>query len=100
MVIEGTRNGRSLVLASLLAVLLPALGGSVAAQSDSRLADAVMKRDGAAVRSLLGQKVDVNAPGKDGTPALHWAVREDDLADGAAAARAPAPTPRLPIVTA
>ena len=39
-----------------------------------------MKRDGAAVRALLGQKVDVNAPGKDGTPALHWAVREDDLA--------------------
>ncbi len=80
MVIEGTRNGRSRVLASLLAVLLPALGGSVAAQSDARLADAVMKRDGAAVRSLLGQKVDVNVPGKDGTPALHWAVREDDLA--------------------
>ena len=80
MVIEGTRNGRSRVLASLLAVLLPALGVSVAAQSDARLADAVMKRDAAAVRSLLGQKVDVNAPGKDGTPALHWAVREDDLA--------------------
>ena len=80
MVIEATRRGRWLVLASLLAVLWPALGGSVAAQSDARLADAVMKRDGAAVRSLLGQKVDVNLPGKDGTPALHWSVREDDVA--------------------
>src|SRR6185436_3427697 len=25
------------------------------------------------------QKVDVNAPGRDGTPALHWVVRVDDL---------------------
>ena len=39
-----------------------------------------MKRDASAVRALLAQKVDVNAPGKDGTPALHWAVRGDDLA--------------------
>src|SRR5712691_8748507 len=51
-----------------------------AAAGDSRLAEAAMKRDGPAVRALLGQKVDVNAPGKDGTPALHWAVRSDDLA--------------------
>jgi ankyrin repeat protein len=28
---------------------------------------------------LVQQKVDVNAPGKDGTPALHWVVRVDDL---------------------
>ena len=39
-----------------------------------------MKNDMPALRALLGQKVDVNAPGKDGTPALHWAVRSDDLA--------------------
>ena len=32
-----------------------------------------------AVRSLLKQKVDVNAPQPDGTTALHWAVRQDDL---------------------
>ena len=29
-----------------------------------------MQRDVAAVRALIEQKVDVNAPGKDGTPAL------------------------------
>lgn len=50
-----------------------------AAETDARLADAAMKRDVAAVRSLLNQKVDVNAPGRDGTPALHWMVRVDDL---------------------
>ena len=75
-----TRNIRSLMIASLVGVLLLAPGVSAAGQSDSRLADAVMTRDGAAVRSLLAQKVDVNAPGKDGTPALLWSVREDDLA--------------------
>jgi len=49
------------------------------AGADIRLADAAMKRDTAAVRSLIEQKVDVNAPGKDGTPALHWIVRVDDV---------------------
>ena len=38
-----------------------------------------MKRDTAAVRALVDQKVDVNAPGQDGTPALHWLVRVDDV---------------------
>ena len=47
--------------------------------ADTRLADAAMKRDTAAVRALVDQKVDVNVPGKDGTPALHWLVRVDDL---------------------
>ena len=28
---------------------------------------------------MLKEKVDVNAPGKDGTPALHWVVRVDDI---------------------
>jgi ankyrin len=32
-----------------------------------------------AVRSLLQQKANVNAPQVDGTTALHWAVRADDL---------------------
>jgi ankyrin repeat protein len=61
--------------ASLLVGLLPALA---AAAIDTRLADAAMKGDAAAVRALLG-KVDVNAPGTDGTPALHWAVRTGDI---------------------
>jgi ankyrin len=70
------KPARTLFIASLIVGLLPALA---AAAGDTRLADAVMKGDGAAVRALLGEKVDVNAPGKDGTPALHWSVRTDDL---------------------
>jgi ankyrin repeat protein len=48
-------------------------------QADSRLADAAQARENATVGSLLQQKLDVNAPQPDGTTALHWAVREDDL---------------------
>jgi ankyrin repeat protein len=45
----------------------------------SDLADAVMRRDAAAVGTLLRQNADVNAAQPDGTTALHWAVRWDDL---------------------
>src|SRR6266567_611126 len=69
---------RLALIASLVVLLAPVPGMSVA-EPDGRLADAAMKRDTAAVRTLLQQKVDVNAPGKDGTPALHWLVRVDDL---------------------
>jgi len=38
-----------------------------------------MRGDAAAVRKLLQQKADVNAPQIDGATALHWAVYRDDL---------------------
>lgn len=71
-------------LASLLStagfvVVFASLGSSAGAADDTRLADAAMKRDVAAVRTLVDQKVDVNAAGADGTPALHWLVRVDDF---------------------
>jgi len=48
-----------------------------------------MNRDPAAVRTLLQQKtIDVNAPGRDGTPALHWTVRVNDLETASALLRA------------
>ena len=46
----------------------------------SQVADAVMKGDGAALRALLQQKADVNAPQPDGATALHWAVYREDAA--------------------
>jgi uncharacterized protein len=45
----------------------------------SALADAAMKGNRQAVRSLLQRNADVNAPQIDGTTALHWAARLDDL---------------------
>src|SRR5204863_5401865 len=49
------------------------------AASDTRLSDAAMQGDRDSVRSLLAQKVEVNAPQGDGTTALHWAAYKDDL---------------------
>ncbi len=61
-----------------LTILL--IGGTIlAAETDVRLADAARNGDRAAVRSLLRQKVDVNLAALDGTTALHWAVRADDI---------------------
>jgi ankyrin repeat protein len=47
--------------------------------NDWRLADAVERRDKAALDALLTQRVDVNAPQADGATALHWAAHWDDL---------------------
>ena len=61
--------------AVLSAVLLPV----AAFGADTRLAEAAMHEDSAAVRALIQQKADVNAVLPDGTTALHWAVQADDL---------------------
>jgi uncharacterized protein len=42
------------------------------------VADAAMKGDKAALRTLIQQKTDVNAPQVDGATAVHWAVYRDD----------------------
>ena len=58
-------------------MLLPL--GSLLGAPASDVADAAMKGNKEAVRSLLQRKANVNAPQSDGTTALHWAVRSDDL---------------------
>src|SRR5438093_863961 len=50
-----------------------------ASAAGSAIADAAMKGNREAVRSLLQRNTDVNAPQVDGTTALHWAARLDDL---------------------
>jgi uncharacterized protein len=50
-----------------------------AAGADARLIKAVRSKDAAAVRALIKQRVDVNAPQGDGATALHWAAHADDL---------------------
>jgi ankyrin repeat protein len=50
-----------------------------AAEADPRLVKAVRNKDIAAVREVLKQRVDVNAPAGNGATALHWAAHVNDL---------------------
>jgi len=62
------------------AVALLSVGvASTAWAANSPIADAAQNQNREALRSLLRQKADVNAPQLDGTTALHWAVRLNDL---------------------
>lgn len=65
------------ILGCCALILLSA--AALAAAGGSDLADAVMRGNKDVVRSLLQKKADVNATQVDGTTALHWAVRADDL---------------------
>jgi uncharacterized protein len=61
----------------LLGIIGLAAAGFGAAPSP--VADAVMNGDRAALRSLLDQKADVNAPQADGATAIQWAAYKNDL---------------------
>jgi ankyrin repeat protein len=60
----------------ILLVLVLSMTTVSAVRSD--VADAAMRGDKAAVRTLLQQKADVNAPQPDGATALHWAAYRSD----------------------
>ena len=65
--------------ASLLLAVLAAATVLRAAGSDAVVADAAEKMDRAAIRTLLRQHANVNAPQVDGMTALHWATYQDDV---------------------
>jgi len=48
------------------------------AAAPAPVADAAMRGDASAVRSLIRSRADVNGAQTDGTTALHWAVYHDD----------------------
>ena len=64
------------VLAAVSCAL--ALGTIWVSATESTVADAAMRGDRVAVRALLKQGADVNAPQGDGMTALHWAARQGD----------------------
>src|SRR5258708_362810 len=61
-----------------LLLIFPLLA-TIASAENLRLADAAKQGNTAAVRTLLKQHADVNAPEPDGMTALDWAVRSNDL---------------------
>jgi ankyrin repeat protein len=67
------------VLVGCGAIMLLWIAGISGAGVSSSVADAAMKGDKAALRTLLQQKADVNQPQIDGATALHWAVFREDL---------------------
>jgi len=73
----GTTNPHMHVILMLLLLLLPS-AAEAAGAGDLRLIEAARRVDAAAVQTLLGQGVDVNATQGDGATALHWAAHRDD----------------------
>jgi ankyrin len=71
-----TMNRRLVGCIGVLVLCVTAFGRG-AGKSD--VADAAMKGDRTALRALLQQKIDVNAPQVDGATALHWAIYRDDV---------------------
>ena len=65
-------------IAASCAIAFLCAAGTALAAGKSDVADAVQKRDRAALKTLLTQKADVNAAQVDGATALHWAVYWDD----------------------
>ncbi len=66
------------LLIGLSVWLLSTACAQLAPAADARLADAVMSGEKDAIRTV--DRNTINTPQPDGTTALHWAVRHDDLA--------------------
>lgn len=64
----------------VVAIVLVCSAGLQAGQSpDRRVVDAAKSGNSAAVITLIQQKADVNVPEADGTTAVSWAVRQNDV---------------------
>ena len=66
-------------LSALGMILVFTVATGVAAEGDLQLVEAVKGHNAALARTLLEQKVDVNAAQGDGVTALHWAAHWNDI---------------------
>jgi ankyrin repeat protein len=73
---RSTAHWRAISLASAILFALSGTAWSAAAD----VADAAMRGDREAVRSLIQKRAGVNAPQSDGATAVHWAVYRNDAA--------------------
>jgi len=65
---------------SIVAIATTAFAADTVASKDLRLVEAAKARNSAAAVALLQKHIDPNSAEPDGTTALHWAVRFDDVA--------------------
>jgi hypothetical protein len=63
----------------LAGVTVLACAASLSVAAGGTVVDAVKSGDRQEVRLLIKQHANVNTPEADGTTALHWAARQDDL---------------------
>jgi len=77
--VEGGKSLRQ-PLPTLFVALLLLATHNFASAADAGVADAVMNGDRDILRSLASDREHINTPQPDGTTALHWAVRRDDVA--------------------
>jgi uncharacterized protein len=73
-------EGIKIMVGMRTAALVLAIAGTINFAAASDIADAAMKRDATAVRSMLQAGTDVNAVQADGATALHWAAYHGDVA--------------------
>ena len=71
--------GLAVLLASTSLYAATSAPSSTGPSSRAPLAEAAQKKDRSAIRALLEQHADVNAPQVDGMTALHWSAYQDDL---------------------
>jgi len=73
-------TARSLRLVGVVAVWASLAAATMPPSTVSPIADAAMRGDIAAVRTLIARRADVNAAQGDGMTALHWAADRGDSA--------------------
>jgi ankyrin repeat protein len=78
-VVATRKDSRPLLTGPLLTALALVLAGAIFQAAEApRIADAAMRQDREAIRTLLKQGVDVNTSQGDGMTALHWAAMRGD----------------------
>ncbi len=89
-------------IAAVIALCAPVLFLTVLSGANSPVADAAMRGDTAAIRTLIAQKADVNPAQADGATAIQWAAYRNDLAmaDALIAAKADVKIPNRDGATA
>ena len=78
----GSPDGRpaaARAFGSVVALVVFVSMASPAVAQDQRLVEAVERQDRDAVRTLVAESFDVNAPQSDGATPLHWAAHWNDL---------------------